>query len=374
MNRDKGRTKPFEQKSWFKSTQAILTMIGATIAVITGAIALIRSASPKEDKAYENIEIVVDASAGMRAPFHGEPKRDALKRALENVLSKQTADRDKVALRQYSGECAQEGNTRLLVDFGRGNHGRIRDELAKLKLEGKAPLVAGVVKATGDFPNAADIRKRIIVIAGDGGCDQQPEKYLGDRLMNHESGKSIVLDFSFIYLGESEDEFKKLEAIAASTGGKAYVANTAERLEAVLLHTIEVEPVLSDVRTITDILDGVVNRANDANTAIAREDYGAAQEHLKRAHDEFDRTEAILHDFRKRQNRDLFREAQELTSQNRERQREALSLLQRMIDQAKAKDTEGLRKSGPEYKAIADSYNTGAEKLTQIARKIAGGK
>jgi Mg-chelatase subunit ChlD len=122
-------------------------MIGAAIAVITGAIALIRSASSRWDKVYENTEIVVDASAGMRAPFQGEPKRDAFKGALEKVLSKQTADRDKVALRQCSGECTREGNTRLLLAFGRGNHGKIRDELAKFKLEGKAPLVAGVVKA-----------------------------------------------------------------------------------------------------------------------------------------------------------------------------------------------------------------------------------
>ena len=348
-------------------------MIGAAIGIITGAITLGHFASSWWDKAYENIEIVVDASAGMKVPFHGQTKRDALKSALEKVLGNQTADRDKVALRQYGGECLQDGNTRLVLGFGRRNRDKIRDALSKLKLEGKAPLVAGVVNATRDFPSSPDIRKRIIVIAGDAGCDKDPAKYLGDRLASRDGGKPIILDFSFIYLGESADEYKKLEAIAKATGGNAYPANTAERLEAALLRTIEVEPVLSDVRAITEILNSVVNRANDVYSAVGREDYAAAQQDLKRAHDEFDRTVPVFEDFRKRQNRDLFRQAQELASQNRELQSQALALLQRIIDQGKVKDAAGLKKSVQESGTIADSYNANAEKLKGISQRIARG-
>ena len=349
-------------------------MAGAAIAVITGAFTVRQLASSSRDKAYENIEIVVDASVGMRTAFHGEAKRDALKRTLAKVLSNQTAGRDKIALRQYGGECDQEGNTSLVLGFGLRNHDKIRDALSKLKLEGKAPLVAGVIKATGDFPNDPDIRKRIIVIAGDGGCDSDPAKQLGGRLLNRDDAKPIVLDFNFIYLGDSADEYKKLEAIAKATGGNSYPADTPERLEAALLRTVEVEPVLKDVKTIRKILDEVVNRANDVNTAFSREDYTAAEQELKRARDEFDRTELVLGDLRKRQNRELFQQAQELASQNRELQNRALQLLQQIIEQGKAKDAGGLEKSAKEYKTVTDNYNANSAKLDGIVQRIARGE
>src|SRR5947207_3202216 len=47
---------------------------------------------------------------------------------------------------------------------------------------------------------------------------------------------------------------KKLEEVARATGGMALSADTPERLRAALVRTIEIEPVLGDIRTSTEIL------------------------------------------------------------------------------------------------------------------------
>ena len=189
-----------DQRPWFKSTAAIVTLIGGVIGLSIGAITLTRS-FPSWQKVYENIEIVVDASAGMSKPFHGKTKQEAIRAAFDEILSKQTGDRDNLALRQYGGDCNSEKNTRLLLGFRRNNQLKIRSILRDLKLAGEAPLASAVVKATNDFPRASDRDKRVIVIAGDGGCEPNADKYIRDRLAAS-GDKKIKLDFHFIYLGE----------------------------------------------------------------------------------------------------------------------------------------------------------------------------
>lgn len=360
---------PFDQRPWFKSTQAVLAMAVAAIAVLSGIIGLPRLFSSWQ-KVYENIEIVVDASEGMREPFHGKTKQDAIRAAFEEVLSKQTGDRDNLALRQYGGQCSAENNTRLLVGFHRNNQGKIRNALRDLKLQGQAPLVSAVVKATNDFSRASDVDKRIIVIAGDGGCDANADKYIRDRLATATSHK-IKLDFHFIYLGESAEQFKKLEEIAKATGGIALPADTPDRFRAALVRTIEIEPVLGDIRTSTEILNAVIDRTNSSLEALNRKDYSGAEQSLKAAHNEFERTELLFQDFRKRQSRDLFKIAQQLASENRDLQSRILALSQEMINQAKRDDTEPYNKSVNNFNAVKDSYNSNVQKLDEVAQKIA---
>ena len=92
------RKQSLDQRPWFKSTAAIVTLIGGVIGLSIGAITLTRS-FPSWQKVYENIEIVVDASAGMSKPFHGKTKQEAIRAAFDEILSKQTGDRDNLALR-----------------------------------------------------------------------------------------------------------------------------------------------------------------------------------------------------------------------------------------------------------------------------------
>ena len=359
----------FDARPWFKSTQAVVALAGATIALVTGAIALIRL-FPLAQKVYENIEIVVDASEGMREPFHGKTKQETIRAAFEEILSKQTADRDNLALRRYGGNCTTGNNTRLLVGFGRHNQDRIRNLLRDLKLAGQAPLASAVVKATGDFPRAVDIDKRIIVIAGDGGCEPNADKYIRDRLTSSGASK-IKLDFHFIYLGESAEQFKKLQDIASATGGMALPADTPERLRAALVRTIEVEPVLGDIRSSTEILNAVTERTNSAVEALERKDYPGAEDNLKAARHEFERTELLFQDFRKRESRDLFKAAQQIASDNRDLQKRILALSQEMIPQAQHDQTESYNKSVNDYNAIINAYNSNVRKLDELARKIA---
>ena len=358
-----------EQRPWFKSTQAVLAMATAVIAVVSGIVALMR-AFPSRQNVYENIEIVVDASEGMRVPFHGKTKQDAIRAAFEEVLSKQTADRDNIALRVYGGECTGENNTRLIVNFRRNNQDRIRNALRDLKLQGQAPLASAVVKATGDFSRSADVDKRIIVIAGDGGCEPNADKYIRDRLANA-ADKKIKLDFHFIYLGESAEQFKKLQDVAQATGGMALPADTPERLRAALMRTIEVEPVLTDIRNSTEMLNAVVNRTNASLASLNGKDYSAAEENLKMAQQEFERTELLFQDFRKRQSTDLFKAAQQVASENRDLQDRILALVREMIGQAKRGDNDRYNKSITNFNTTKDTYNSNVRKLDELQRKIA---
>jgi Mg-chelatase subunit ChlD len=358
-----------EQRPWFKSTQAMLAMATAVIAVVSGIVALMR-AFPSRQNVYENIEIVVDASEGMREPFHGKTKQDAIRAAFEEVLSKQTADRDNLALRVYGGDCTGENNTRLVVNFRRNNQDKIRNALRDLKLQGRAPLASAVVKATGDFSRASDVDKRIIVIAGDGGCEPNADKYIRDRLANA-ADKKIKLDFHFIYLGESAEQFKKLQEVAQATGGMALPADTPERLRAALMRTIEVEPVLTDIRNSTEMLNAVVNRTNASLESLNGKNYSAAEENLKTAQQEFERTELLFQDFRKRQSRDLFKAAQQVASKNRDLQSRVLALVREMIGQAKRGDNDSYNKSIDNFNAAKDTYNSNVRKLDELQRKIA---
>jgi len=358
-----------DQRPWFKSTAAIVTLISGVIGLIIGAITLTRS-FPSWQKVYENIEIVVDSSAGMSKPFHGKTKQEAIRAAFDEILSKQTGDRDNLALRQYGGDCNSEKNTRLLLGFRRNNQLKIRNIFRDLKLAGEAPLASAVVKATNDFPRASDVDKRIIVIAGDGGCEPNADKYIRDRLATS-GDKKIKLDFHFIYLGESEEQFKKLEEIASATGGIALPADTPERLQAALVRTIEVEPVLGNIRSSTEILNAVVNRANSALGALNRKDYSAAEQNLKSAQQQFERTELLFQDFRKRQSRDLFKSAQQVASENRDLQSQILALVREMIRQAQRGDNESYNTSIGNFNAAKDTYNINVQKLDELQREIA---
>jgi len=358
-----------DQRPWFKSTAAIVTLISGVIGLIIGAITLTRS-FPSWQKVYENIEIVVDSSAGMSKPFHGKTKQEAIRAAFDEILSKQTGDRDNLALRQYGGDCNSEKNTRLLLGFRRNNQLKIRNIFRDLKLAGEAPLASAVVKATNDFPRASDVDKRIIVIAGDGGCEPNADKYIRDRLATS-GDKKIKLDFHFIYLGESGEQFKKLEEIASATGGIALPADTPERLQAALVRTIEVEPVLGNIRSSTEILNAVVNRTNSALGALNRRDYSAAEQNLKSAQQQFERTELLFQDFRKRQSRDLFKSAQQVASENRDLQSQILALVREMIRQAQRGDNESYNTSIGNFNAAKDTYNINVQKLDELQREIA---
>ena len=358
-----------DQRPWFKSTAAIVTLIGGVIGLSIGAITLTRS-FPSWQKVYENIEIVVDASAGMSKPFHGKTKQEAIRAAFDEILSKQTGDRDNLALRQYGGDCNSEKNTRLLLGFRRNNQLKIRSILRDLKLAGEAPLASAVVKATNDFPRASDVDKRVIVIAGDGGCEPNADKYIRDRLAAS-GDKKIKLDFHFIYLGESEEQFKKLEEIASTTGGIALGADTPERLQAALVRTIEVEPVLGNIRSSTEILNAVVDRTNSALGALNRKDYSSAEQNLKSAQQQFERTELLFQDFRKRQSRDLFKSAQQAASENRDLQSQILALVREMIRQARRSDNESYNRSIGNFNAAKDTYNNNVRKLDELQREIA---
>jgi hypothetical protein len=311
----------------------------------------------------------------MSKPFDGKTKQQAINVALNKILSNQAdPNRDKLALRQYGGDCHSEENTKLLLRFRRNNQSKIRNILRDLKLAGEAPLASAVVKATNDFPRASDVDKRIIVIAGDGGCDPDATEYIRNRLKASSGDKKINLNFHFIYLGESEEQFKKLEGIAKETGGMAVPANNQERLDAVLLHTIEVEPVLGNIRSSTEILNAVVDRTNSALEALSRKDYSAAEQNLKSAQEQYERTELLFQDFRKRQSRDLFKNAQQVASANRGLQKDVLALMREIIRLAQRGDNESnesYNRSIDKFKTDRDTYNNNVQKLNELEREIA---
>ncbi len=371
MSRRSEGSSSLDQKSWFKSTQAVVGLAAGVVALVTALLKLTGSGWFHTEPSGENIEIVIDASEGMRAAFDGKTKLDALKASLQTVLNKHTVGDDKFALRRYGGECNGDNNTALLVDFGRKNQNKIRAALEKLNLEGQAPLATGVVNASADLATAKGNR-RIIVIAGDGGCEKDPQKLIRDRLQtnNANANKNIIVDFHFIYLGESAAEFRKLEALATETHGEAYAAENEAQLDAALFRPIEISPVLGDIKHSTEILNAVIDRTNESLEALNRKDYAASEQSLTAARSEFERTAPLFEDFRKRQGEQTFRDAQRIASENRDIQGKILDLWQPMIEHAKRNEDEEFNKSLDAFAPLREAYNANVGKLDQTARTI----
>jgi len=374
-------------KPWYKNTMAIVAFVGALVASVSGLIALVQRLEPA--KIPQNTIIVFDRSTAMNEPFERSTKLEAAVGALKNVLQTQVAGEDNLALRQFGGSCDGE-NSQMVVHFRQHNEGRVREAVQTLQPGGETTLTSAVIEAIGDFNDpkrfgGPDINKRIIVITGGSdSClhDDDPATYIRNRLEPLGSEAGIKVNFRFIGIALKPEQREQLRKIAELTGGLAeeqvedqlFFVNSQEELEEALRNVIEVEPVLTNIKTTTEIMNNVTAQINIVVSAINSRDYDAAEEGLKAARNEIDTTRPLLEDLGQRLSiqrfQEQFQKLYELVTANRDLQDQQLKLLETAISQGKSGADEALDETIQEFNEVTATFNTNIREVDRIIEDI----
>jgi hypothetical protein len=373
-------------RPWYKNTMAIFALVGTLVASVSGLIALVQRLEPT--KIPQNTIIVFDRSAAMNEPFERGTKLEAAIGAFENVLQTQVAGEDNLALRQFGGSCDGE-NSQMVVRFRQHNEGRVRDAVQTLQADGETTLTSAVIEAIGDFNDTQrfgglGINKRIIVITGgsDSCLRDDPATYLRNRLEPLGSEAGIKVNFRFIGIALKPEQREQLRKIAELTGGLAeeqvedqlFFVNSQEELEEALRNVIEVEPVLSNIKTTTEIMNNVTDQINIIGDAIDSRDYETAEEGLEAARNEIDNTQPLLEDFGQRLSiqrfQEQFQKLYELVTANRDLQDQQLKLLETAISQGKSGADEALDETIQKFNEVTATFNSNIREVDRITEEI----
>lgn len=250
------------KKKGFEKTTIIMILLaipGSILAVIT----LYYVTNPPPKKVEDNIEIVLDRSEAMKAPFENTTKIKAAIEAVNESMTLEVAEKDNLALRVFGGPC-QENNTELLVSFAQHNEENVQNKLEEVQVKGQTTLACAVVEAIGDFNDPerfGDVKKTIIIVTvGKDTCVEEPEKHIAEKL----KGRDIDLKWRIIGIGvESKEQLMSLRRLASASipkiAGEVLIANNREDLVSMMkmslsskelpqnLPTLSIDPDLKEV-------------------------------------------------------------------------------------------------------------------------------
>ncbi len=349
--------KLFVDAAWFKTTQGIIATVGGVLAIATAAITLWPKPGPEPSRQYT--EILLDSSEGMKAPFDGtSSKLDAARGALKDLFASSISAHDGLALRKFGGTCG-ESDTDLVVDFSSGTKDRISDRAGGFQPAGQNSLVHAVAEATGDFNRIHDNQpKRLVVITGGGNrCENQDIGELGRKLEQFKKVGGIGLDMRYIGLSLAPEDQEKLNAVARQSGGNVRFVNTRQELGKALDRFLVVEPVMADANKIIDILNGATDQLNAVIDSINAKDYAKAESTLVQAEGAWQTSAGPFAALEARQHGGNFQQLIANARQQRQIQRDMISLARSLADYAKDNDTAALTKASASYSDLASRYN-----------------
>ncbi len=230
------RNAPFYEQRWFQGTVAVVGLLGA-IWAFSGAPkpwdAATRLTAVKV--AHANTQIILDASAGMAAPFGKGTKLDAATEAIRKYVV--PLEEEGLSLRRTGRSCDEGGE--LLVDFGPGHGDDIVDAAVEQRAEGESSLAYAVIEAieeftaTGRFQGPA-ATKQVVIITGaatDACLDNAPAEI---RRKLEDSG--IDATFKVVALKATGPARQQLKSFTTALGEHAEVefVETEEELEEVV--------------------------------------------------------------------------------------------------------------------------------------------
>jgi hypothetical protein len=218
-----------------------------------------------------NVELILDSSGSMaEATNTGEPRIDAAKRALNEVIDAIPEDRGEqinVGFRVFGHEgdntdagrpesCA---STELRVPVQGVDKDALRAEVEQYQPVGWTPIALALTEAEADFPDAAENITNAIILVTDGleTCDGDP---CAAAAQIHNGGKAIIVNV--IGLGLAEDELAILQCIADNGGGTLVGAQNAAELSAALFTFLEeLEIVVNNGFLEIEVIGGLWPRA-----------------------------------------------------------------------------------------------------------------
>jgi len=232
--RESGK-KPFYDRGSFKAAVAVVGLVGGLWAWLgpPKPFDLVHQLTAKEALPYRNVEIILDASAGM-----GERFDDGTKLAVAAAAVGQYATASEevgLALRRAGGSCENAGGQ--LVGFGKGHGEEIKKMAAEQEPRGKSNLTQVVRTAIGDFSSGefhrAGSENVIVVFVGSGDSCLLGEA--GDLIRSELESAQITASFQLFALDVSAKTLKNLKRMEQQLEGVAAVhlneSESAEELE-----------------------------------------------------------------------------------------------------------------------------------------------
>jgi Mg-chelatase subunit ChlD len=319
-----------------------------------------------EEKVAQNIQIIMDRSQSMQAPFAGRTKLSVVLQHLEEKLKGPAAAIENLALRSFGGICGDPANTTLDVSFATGNGSVIAERLRHFAFSGDATLSAALKASVQDFSDAArfdEVARRVVLFTGSRGhCDPMEMNAVYDIFRKADIRPEVHL----IAIDPPPDHIADLERMSGAAGGYFYPVRTEEELAQVMDRVFDILPVLSGVQTISEILNGVVSYLNDGVQDIEGKNYAAAQTKINEGKKLLLGTRSQFTDLGKRQTRKTFNELYRLARANRLIQEDGFELTEDLLDAHKLQDVTRWNSLIGEWDDSIGTYNANIREIDGI--------
>jgi hypothetical protein len=194
-----------------------------------------------------NVEMILDSSGSMAEVTNtGEPRIDAAKRVLNDVIDAIPVDRPEINVGfrvfGHKGNNTESGreescqSSDLTVPIEGVNQDALREQVANYAPVGWTPIGLSLERAGADFPAASETVTNAIILVTDGleTCNTDP----CDIATSLKQGEAAVTVY-VVGLGLDEEELRITGCIAENTGGQIIGAQNADELSAALFAFLE---------------------------------------------------------------------------------------------------------------------------------------
>jgi len=225
-------------------------VIGLLLSLVASGLGFMvprRAAAQEESGAQVNVELILDSSGSMADVTNtGEPRIDAAKRVLNDVVDAIPEDRPEINVgfrvfghlgnNEESGRAESCQSSDLTVPIDGVNKDALRAQVADYAPVGWTPIGLSLERAGGDFPAASEEVVNAIILVTDGleTCDSDPCA-VATALKGSEAAVTVYV----VGLGLDEEELRITSCIAENTGGQIVGAQNAEELSAALFSFLE---------------------------------------------------------------------------------------------------------------------------------------
>ena len=191
--------------------------------------------TPKLISGAPSVEILIDASGSMAAPFGAtnDNKIDLVKDALiEALLSLSDSQSDfprNVALRVFGSRKPSDfedcKDTKLLYPLGKPDIKRLVNKVNNINAMGMSPLSLSIESAKQDMKFTKGDRLLVIITDGSDNCDKSPAEAINLLV---QSGQDWIVHIVGFDLSPKDQEI--MSSLAAKGSGKLYLARTVDEL------------------------------------------------------------------------------------------------------------------------------------------------
>lgn len=235
--------------TWGRSPFRCLVLLAVVFGLVLGNTGLIigARAAQEEPGTQVNVEMIMDSSGSMAEVTNtGEPRIDAAKRVLNEVIDAIPEDRPEinVGFRVFghegnnteSGRAESCQSSDLTVPIEGVNKDALREQVANYAPVGWTPIGLSLERAGADFPPASETVTNAIILVTDGleTCDSDPCS-IASSLKASEAAITVYV----VGLGLDEEELRITSCIAENTGGQIVGAQNADELSAALFTFLE---------------------------------------------------------------------------------------------------------------------------------------